>query len=237
MAREDILDDEVYDKLLERVKAAEFLAIIAAPPCSTFSISRFIEAKGGRGAPRVRSRTHVRGLPNVNPKHRKELTLANSIVARTVAILTAGHLVGTQWILENPADRGDPANHRLFLHEGHGPMWLMPELCALRKCCSASMVTFPMCAFSAPWQKYTSLMFSAGFDTWLLPLDKLRCEHTSHAKAAGGLDDKGEWASGPAAAYPADFNITSWRDPSKLYSLQLSHRLHSYVATKLLPKT
>ena len=147
--KEDILEDSVFEKLLKRVKAAEFLAIIAAPPCSTFSISRFFKAKDGRGAPQVRSRMHIRGLPNVHPKHRKELTLANSIVARTVILLAAASSVGTQWILENPSDRGDPSAHRLWLHDDHGPMWEMPEVKALRKVNSASIATFPMCAFSA----------------------------------------------------------------------------------------
>ena len=87
--------------------------------------------------------------------------MANTISIRTAALLTAAHLVGTQWILENPADRGDPDLSHLWLHEDHGPLWLMPEIRALRRACGASMATFPMCAFSAPWQKYTSLMYSA----------------------------------------------------------------------------
>ena len=32
---EDILNDNVFEKLLKRIKAAEFIAIMAAPPCST----------------------------------------------------------------------------------------------------------------------------------------------------------------------------------------------------------
>ena len=205
-ASEDILNDEVFNRLKQRVENAEFLAIIAAPPCSTFSISRFIPVEGGLGAPKVRSRRHIRGLPDVHPKHRKELKMANSIVARTVILLLAAQLVGTQWALENPADRGDPVAHRLWLHDDHGPVWLMPEIQALMKTCAASVATFPMCAFSAPWQKFTTLMFSAGFESWFAPLNDLQCTHKSHGKAAGGLDENGEWASGEAAAYPSDFN-------------------------------
>ena len=64
-----------------------------------------------------------------------------------------------------------------------------------------------MCAFSSPWQKYTTLVFSAGFDAWLTPLRKLSCEHAGHAEPAGGQNTDGEWQSARAAAYPADFNL------------------------------
>ena len=192
---------------MKNVKAGMFLAIIAAPPCSTFSISRFIDGSKGEGAPVVRTRSHIRGIPKIDPKHRRELVLANSIVARTASLLAAAHQVGTQWVLENPADRGDPTAHRIWLHDDHGPLWEMPEIKALIRVCSASRCTFPMCAFSSPWQKYTTLVFSAGFEEWLAPLNKLVCEHASHAEPAGGQDASGEWLSARAAAYPADFNL------------------------------
>ena len=183
----------MFNTLLKRVKAAEFLTIIAAPPCSTFSISRFDEGTGGEGAPIVCTRDHIRGLPNVDPKHRREVINANAVVARTTCLLAAAHDVGTHWILENPADRGNPAAHRLWLHDNHGPLWEIPEIKALVKVCSASLCTFPMCAFSAPWQKYTTLAFSAGFEEWLSPLDKLACKHSHHGEPAGGQNDQGEW--------------------------------------------
>ena len=215
---DDILDDAVFNKLLERVKSAEFLAIIAAPPCSTFSISRFIKGLKGKGAPIVRTRANIRGVPNLDPKHRRELTLANSIVARTAILLAAAHKVGTQWVIENPADRGNPAAHRLWLHDEHGPVWEMAEIKTLIRVCAATLCTFPMCAFSAPWQKYTTLAFSAGFDDWLAPLNKLTCEHSSHEEPAGGQGEHGEWQSARAAAYPADFNFYLARAISALTS-------------------
>ena len=44
----DILNDDVYNNLLGRAAKGEFLAIIAAPPCSTFSISRQFPARGAK---------------------------------------------------------------------------------------------------------------------------------------------------------------------------------------------
>ena len=123
------------------------------------------------------------------------------------ALLAAAHTVGTQWALENPADRGDPAAHRLWLTDEHGPIWLMPEIVTLMKVCGAETGTFPMCAFGSSWQKFTTLAFTGGFAEWLRPLNRLTCTHSSHGEAAGGQDANGDWKSARAAAYPADFNL------------------------------
>jgi hypothetical protein len=39
-----------------------------------------------------------------------------------------------------------------------------------------------MCAFGAPWQKATTLLYTAGFDAWLDVLRDRQCELSSHAK-------------------------------------------------------
>jgi len=40
----DITKDEVYELLRERISRGDYALIIAAPPCSTFSISRFFKS-------------------------------------------------------------------------------------------------------------------------------------------------------------------------------------------------
>ena len=163
-AREDLLDNTVYETLLERVKAGEFLAIIAAPPCGTFSISRFIKPKGGKEGPApLRTRENINGLADLTEHGQRVVLDANVLVRRTCALLAAGTLVGTQFIVENPSDRGDPRETDIFLHEDHGPLWLMPAIMALERVTGSRRVTFPMCAFQSPWQKFTTLLHSPGF--------------------------------------------------------------------------
>ena len=53
---------------------------------------------------------------------------------------------------------------KLFVHADHGPLWLMPEMVALGKKAAAKLVTFAQCAFNAPWQKLTTLMYTSGLD-------------------------------------------------------------------------
>eukprot|EP00966_Prymnesium_polylepis_P123910 2865358-Prymnesium_polylepis.1 len=56
-----------------------------------------------------------------------------------------------------------------------------------------------MCAFGAPFQKYTTLAHSAGLAPLLDSLDRLRCNHTSHASQVGGEQaDNGKWTSAGA---------------------------------------
>ena len=137
------------------------------------------------------------------------------------ALLTAGFAVGTQFIVENPADRGDPAHPRRFLDMEHSPLWLMPEVITLIKL-AAKMVTFPMCSFHSEWQKYTTLLYSSGFDEWLNPLEQLKCEHSSHPRLAGGTLGVNGTPSSETSAYPADFNYYLARAVASLLTAPLA---------------
>ena len=50
---DDVLNDDTYDQLKARIKSGEFFAVLAAPPCSTVSISRFFDSSSSAdGGPR-----------------------------------------------------------------------------------------------------------------------------------------------------------------------------------------
>jgi hypothetical protein len=178
----DITKDEVYELLRERITRGDYALIIAAPPCSTFSISRFFKSISSPdgGHPPVRTRTEIMGCRFLPSKHRAELERANDVATRMCALLMLAHRAGTEFIVENPADRGDITKPELFINALHGPLWLMAAVCALSKHTSAKMVTFAMCAFGAPWQKATTLMYTAGLSAWLDVLRDRKCEHSSH---------------------------------------------------------
>ena len=106
--KDDLLDDTVYTNLLRRAQRGSYVAIFAAPPCSTFSISRFVRspdsADGGPPPVRYRSRGQVTGRLDCPEAHRKELRVANDLVRRMCAILRAGVDAGSEVAIENPAD-------------------------------------------------------------------------------------------------------------------------------------
>ena len=89
-----------------------------------------------------------------------------------------------------------------------------------------------MCAFGAPWQKYTTLMYSAGFGPWLDVLHERKCEHSTHAKIAGGTKSKSGWNSNETAAYPPDFNSYLAQAASDVVK-----RRRSSVSTTAAPRT
>ena len=216
----DLLNDDFFHDLWRRVTAGEYFAIIAAPPCSTFSVSRFFSssASSDGGPPPVRNRSHVTGLPDPPAGHDRELKRANDLVRRTCQLLSAGFAAGSQFILENPSDHGDPELGDSFMHADHAPLWLMPNVQHLRAETSSRMVTFPQCMLGAPVRKDTTLMYTLGFAPFLSVLHELRCTHVKHEKLAGGSKSNGAWESAGYAAYPAEMNMLLATACSRLHS-------------------
>ena len=209
--RDDILRDVVYESLLRRCQRAEFFGIMAAPPCSTFSIARFIRSTDSPdgGPPPVRTRTKIRGVDDVPQAHKRELRNANTIIARTSSILQAGAEAGSEFIVENPADRGDPSHPHLFIDAEHGPLWLMPEIIELERALSCRKATFPQCVFGADVLKHTTLLYTPGLHTVLGRMDGLTCPHADghSVKSGGSRTDDGVWNSAGYAAYPSKLNL------------------------------
>ena len=57
-----ILNDTFFSHLYDDIRAGKYLAIFAAPPCSTYSVARyFSNDTGDGGPPPVRSRSHILG--------------------------------------------------------------------------------------------------------------------------------------------------------------------------------
>ena len=85
----------------------------------------------------------------------------NTLVERSAAIAAAVAEVGGDYVIENPADRGDPTS-KLFRWKWrrHVPLWLMPAIVALKEKTDGAAVTFPQCRLGGPFQKWTTLLAS-----------------------------------------------------------------------------
>ena len=142
----DITKEAVYEQLRERIVRGEYAVIIASPPCSTFSISRFFRSltSPDGGPPPVRTRIEIMGCRFLPTKHRAELERANRVTNLMCALLMLAHRAGTEFVIENPADRGDVSRPELFINAAHGPLWLMAAVGALTKQTSAKMVRFAL---------------------------------------------------------------------------------------------
>ena len=131
-----------------------YFSVISAPPCSTFSVARFFDAPDhgkhkDKGPKPVRNRQHPLGLPNLDTVRLREVQRANQITNRTCIMLAACHEVGTHFILENPADRGDPSERTIFINANHAPLWLHPTVINLKEGCAARLCTIGVLTSSA----------------------------------------------------------------------------------------
>ena len=99
------------------------------------------------------------------------------------------------------------------MHADHSSLWQMPEMIELKASISGKTVTFAQCMFGADWQKYTTFLYSAGFDEQLAPLQALLCTHPdgAHTASAGARRrprrQRDLELQTEAAAFPADLNL------------------------------
>ena len=90
-------------------------------------------------------------------------------------ILGSAHGSGTQFSIENPADKG--LGDELHVDDRHGPLWLVPIIRLLAVTAAAAQVTFAQCMFGAVFHKYTTFMYTTDFQSALGSLAGLRCTH------------------------------------------------------------
>ena len=197
----DILRAPVYARLLRRARAGRYRAVVAGVLCESFSLLklRARRAKKAGAAPAMaRSRERPEGQAGVTRKQRRYLARHNTVVTRSVRLAEAVVGAGGDYVIENPADRGDPSS-KLFRWRWrrHVPLWLMPRIVALRRRTKGVEVTFPQCRMGGHFQKWTTLLASPRAAARLAPLTSLECTHERHARVAEGE------AAKQAAEYPA----------------------------------
>ena len=204
----NLLDDGVLQHLLERIRAGEFALLILGTPCGTFSVARISKDGIPDGGPvQLRAIDFPEGLPGLSEQDQRIIDDSNELVRRTVVLARAAHEAGASFIIENPATRSDPKTDLYrWIWRSHASLWCHPVIMRLMDEPWANMVTFPQCALSGDYQKWTSLLYSSDLHRLMEPLGHLRCTHTRHRKQAAGLDDEGKWRSADAAAYPAEMN-------------------------------
>jgi hypothetical protein len=163
----DVLNDATYTKLLTECSAGQYDALMIAFPCSTFSVSRFFDATvdgHDSGPPVVRDHDHPDGVPELDPKHVKELKTSNLLLERTVELALAAHRSPSKAtiILENPADRSIRGSS-CFSEDlaKHGSLFATSAVARLIAGLeNSSTATFAYCRLGSDFQKYTTLLYT-----------------------------------------------------------------------------
>jgi hypothetical protein len=204
----------VFRKLIQDVKAGIYTAILASPPCSTWSRERHANRKG---PPAVRSKEWPLGLPWLKGKLAAAVPGANLLLDRTIELSFAHQESQGTFNIEHPENLGCRSNGQAW--QTPASIWDLPRLRIL----ASSSNTFPcalhQCSFGAVHSKPTRLVVSGptaperletvfwalpSFDEqgrYLGPLPS-SCRH-AHTPALG--KHKGRFITSDAAAYPDPF--------------------------------
>ena len=201
----DLLDDRWFARLLEEAANGFYGAAIIAIPCGSFSVARL--GRRGKGPTQLRARSEPDGKEGLDAVERAQVTRADELAKRACCIARAVRRAGGQLIFENPVDRGDKESpfYRDIWGE-HFPLWLLPCMLALRLELGLKSVDFPMCAFGSPYQKLTTLWYTAELDEHMRPFRDASCTCEFHEATAYGLGANGQYRSAAAAAYPESMN-------------------------------
>ena len=190
----DVRRPEVARGLEARVAAGEFDVVFFGTPCESFSIAH---------RPQLRSRRQLRGLQPPPPGWERYLAKHNALADWTAALARIAYDAGAEFLIENPADRGDESSAAYWARmRDHAPLWLQPAMVALAEATGAELITFPQCHLGALVQKYTSVLCTEEAAAQLADLRGVRCEHEWHAEKAHGRDAHGRGKAEMAAAYP-----------------------------------
>ena len=84
--RHDLLSRARRTRIIDKVKDGFYMAVVASPPCSTFSRARSSNSAGPKP---VRSDIHQRGFPWLAKKPKSTVQDANVLVDFTVSVLQA----------------------------------------------------------------------------------------------------------------------------------------------------
>ena len=198
----------VYEGLLGDARAGKFSAIIAAPPCGTFSVARMPIDGSTQGPQLVRDRDNILGLTHLSQRSRTHVLHINRLVERMCNLVEVIVRSGGVYIIENPVDRGDTQTsfYRAFWKR-HGPLWLMPKVLNLYATYDGAMFTFAQCGLGSPFQKFTTLMYSSELSQALSSIAEAVCTHEDHNAVAFGIDYAGSFRSSMSAAYPRAMNL------------------------------
>ncbi len=208
----DLQNPEVIGKLKSLIFGGKICALLAGPPCDTWSRARTLGlqccgdmlqpgATCGtcrRRIPRpLRTGERLWGLGNLNKKEMIALKLANTLYRATMTLAAMAHTRGIPWLIEHPEAPTDRA---------HASSWRLPETTTMASIEGVETISFHQCIFGARSTKPTTLM--AGHLPTLGHAVRTkggggRCHHGRGAHAGlRGLDGH-EWRTSPAKCYPA----------------------------------
>ena len=212
----DLLDEEVQQKLLRRIEAGEFIAVLLSPPCASWSRAPWANRWGPRP---LRTALHPWGLPWLEGDKLKKVADSNSMIRFCLRILEVAIKRGLGVLLEHPENLGS-VRSRPSPTVRPASIWELQELTRLQGG-EVFTVAFYQCQFGAKSRKPTRILSNLqplrlwGWTSWPrlnaqgcyvgpLPLH-CSCGRSHQGLIKRSADDA--FATTEAAAYPEQMDL------------------------------
>ena len=151
----DISLEKVQDKIRGWIRERTFRALLASPPCDSFTRAKMANLLGPRP---VRDFDHQRGLPGLSWKNRRIVNLANDMVDFTFELFQL-HFAweSAVGVLEHPEDLGT-VTHGPFYGCRPAAIWQFPAFFILLALPGVITVGLRQCDFGTEYVKPTRLV-------------------------------------------------------------------------------
>jgi hypothetical protein len=146
----DLTDHATVSKWLSLLWTGQVVAVIAGPPCETWSVARHSNLDQSPRLPRpLRSLAHPWGMPALRPRELQQVAHGNALLQTALLFYATCLRTKVSMILEHPScpDWRDVAS-----------IWKLPEVVRLKEHSSSTMVDLHQCAAGAPARKPTTLL-------------------------------------------------------------------------------
>ena len=163
----DMMDQQRVDWLLGRLRQGEIAAVLAAPPCETWSRARGRNLENGQTGPRVlRDPSSPWCISGLTRPELQQLKVANHLMFTTLLVALTCLLSGVRFCMEHPAA---PSDRRLV------SIWHTWPVQLLLQHCSVTLHNVVQSDYGALYKKPTTLMniwlphFAADMCVWIAP--------------------------------------------------------------------
>ena len=203
--KHNLLDDSVWQSVLDQISAKKFDVVITTPPCDTFSRVQWSNSAGPRP---VRSRQYPWGFPWLSGKNLKRCEAGNTLVRRSFEAMWTAFQAKAGTLLEHPEDLGQTDTAQ------PASIWCLPEYLELHKKMNIISGALHQCQFGTDYSKptrlagtlrglgrlpYVGLPVFNRSGRYLGPLPR-SCGHVHQTKLVG--TENGVFRTKPTSSYP-----------------------------------
>ena len=149
----DLLNEEVQQRLLQRIEAGEFAAVLLSPPCASWSRAPWANRWGPRP---LRTALHPWGMPWLEGERLQKVARSNAMIRFCIQVLEVAIKMGLGVFLEHPENLGS-VRSRPSPTVRPASIWELPEVRRLQQG-EVFTVAFYQCQFGAKSRKPTRVL-------------------------------------------------------------------------------